>query len=238
MRMARCRWVDFQPFSWVPPCSRTSMRRRTRVSWSLMPAILVLLEVTGSAIFWNSGKSTWTLRDSASNPAKRSEIPTSFSRSRLQIFETLVQAKVLHSVDAHLHTQEGAEFLVHATYQVPAIDAQDVMAVIQLFEHAVQLAAQPAVHPDPKDMSHFICGQAEQAHFAGALKDLVDWEVPFEDEVAAVFGLVDGVATLQVDSLAVAVGKLRRQQPAPVVQALLDDAGAQLVCRRLQGLRV
>jgi hypothetical protein len=37
--------------------------------------------------------------------------------------------------------QEGAELFVHAAHQVLAVDAQHVMAVIEFFQHTVQLAA-------------------------------------------------------------------------------------------------
>jgi hypothetical protein len=43
----------------------------------------------------------------------------------------------------------------------------------------------------PKDLSHLVGGQPEQAHLAGAFENLVDREIPFEDEVPAVFDLID-----------------------------------------------
>jgi len=42
----------------------------------------------------------------------------------------------------------------------------------------------------------------------------VDGEVPFEDEIPAILGLIDGVGAAQVDGLAVLLGKLGAQQPA------------------------
>jgi hypothetical protein len=57
----------------------------------------------------------------------------------------------------------------------------------------------------------------------------VDEEVPLEDEVAAVFDLVDGVVAVQVYSFAVLLGKLGTKQPTPVVQPLFDDGSAQFV---------
>jgi hypothetical protein len=40
-------------------------------------------------------------------------------------------------------------------------------------------------------VSHFVGGETEQSHFAGVLKDPVDRKVPPEDEVPAVFDLID-----------------------------------------------
>src|ERR1700724_2164228 len=107
-----------------------------------MPAILVLPLVTGRAIFWNSGKSTWTFSDCASNPAKRSVIAISLWPQALQVLQPLIQAQIFHPVDTDLDAQEGAELFIHAAHQVLAVDPHHVMAMIQLFQHAVQFAAQ------------------------------------------------------------------------------------------------
>jgi hypothetical protein len=82
-------------------------------------------------------------------------------------------------------------------------------------------------------VSHFIGGEPEQSHFTGVLEDAMDREVPFEDEVPAVFDLIDGVVALQVHGLAILFRKLGTQQPTPVVQPFLDDGSAQLVGGRL-----
>ena len=70
------------------------------------------------------------------------------------------------------------------------------------------------------------------------LEDPVDRKVPLENEVAAIFDLIDRVVTLQIDGSAVLFGELRAQQPGPVVQALLDGGRAQVIGGRLQCLRV
>ena len=57
-----------------------------------------------------------------------------------QILQSLVQAEILHPVDTHFDPQEGAELFVHPAHEVLAVDAQHVMAMIEFFEHAVQLA--------------------------------------------------------------------------------------------------
>jgi hypothetical protein len=82
-------------------------------------------------------------------------------------------------------------------------------------------------------IGHLVGGQAEQSHFAGLLKDLVDREMPLENEIAAVLNLVDGVSAAQVDGLAVFFRKLGAEKPTPVVQSFLDNGSAQPVGRRL-----
>src|ERR1039457_3708603 len=110
-----------------------------------------------------------------------------------QVLQPFLEAEVFHPIDADFYPQEGAELFVHAANQILAVDAQQVMAMVELFEHTVQLAAQPFADAYSEDVCHFVGGQAEQPHFAGVLKDLVDREVSFENEVPAVFDLVDGV---------------------------------------------
>src|SRR5438128_12553987 len=69
-------------------------------------------------------------------------------------------------------------------------------------------------------------------------ENLMDRKVPFEDEVPAVFDLIDRVVSAQVDGLAILLGKLGRQKPTPVVQTLLEDGSAQLIGSRLQRLGI
>src|ERR1051325_710066 len=63
-----------------------------------------------------------------------------FLAQALQVVQLLVEAEVLHPIDADLYPKESAELLVHAANQVLAVNAQDVMAMIELFQHAMQLA--------------------------------------------------------------------------------------------------
>ena len=107
------------------------------------------------------------------------------------------------------------------------------MAMVEFFEHAVQLAAKTLGEADAEDVSHFVGGQAQQTHFAGMLQYPVDGEVPLEDKVPAIFDLIDGVVALQVHGLAVLFRELGTQQPGPVVQALFDGGRAQVIGCRL-----
>jgi hypothetical protein len=56
-----------------------------------------------------------------------------------------VEAEILESVDTDFQAEEGRELFLQARHQAFAIDPQDMMAMIDLFQHAVQLAAHSLV---------------------------------------------------------------------------------------------
>ena len=65
-----------------------------------------------------------------------------------------------------------------------------MVAVVELLQHAVQLAAKPLVFADTEDLRDFVGGEAEQTQLTGALEEFVNGEIPPEDEIAAVLCLV------------------------------------------------
>ena len=103
------------------------------------------------------------------------------------------------------------------------------MPMIELFQGSVQLAADSLVFANPKDLGYLVGGEAEDSQFASALEDLVNGEIPPEDEIPAVLQLVQGIATPQVDGGPVFLGKLGTQDQSPIIQAGTDDLGAQLI---------
>src|ERR1700683_2559805 len=177
--------ADRHPLSCVPAWSNTSISRIMRGSCILMPAILVLPAITGRAMRCNSAKSTVHVQGLRFETGQAIRNADHSLAQAFQILQPLVEAEVLHPVYAHFHSQESAELFVHTAHQVLAVDAQHVVAMVELFEHTMQFAAQPLGDAHPEDMSHFVGGQAEQSHFAGALQNLVDGEVPLADEVPA-----------------------------------------------------
>jgi len=67
------------------------------------------------------------------------------SRSLMIVFmEMWAVIEIFHSVDADLHAQECAELLIH------------VMAMIELFQYAVQFPSQPLGYAYPEDVSHLV----------------------------------------------------------------------------------
>src|SRR6516164_2061278 len=98
-----------------------------------------------------------------------------------------------------------------------------MVSMIELFQHAVQLAAHSLVFADAKDLGDLVGGETKQSQLAGAFEDFVDGEMPSEQEIAAVFDLVQRVLAAQGDGGAVLVGELRTQHQGPIIQALADD---------------
>ena len=93
------------------------------------------------------------------------------------------------------------------------------MTMVGLFQNAMELASQPLVDTDSEDVGYLVGGQAEQAYFARPFENLMDRQVPFEDEAPAVFDLIDRVVSAQVDGLAILLGKL-----GPEVNSSSSDA--------------
>ncbi len=65
-----------------------------------------------------------------------------------------------------------------------------MMPMVEFFQHAVQLATDPFVLADTKDLGDFFGDESKHSQLAGALEDLADRRIPPEDEIAAVLYLV------------------------------------------------
>ena len=113
-----------------------------------------------------------------------------------------------------------------------------MMAVFDLLQHGLELAADSLVHPPAEDLRDFVGTQTEQTQLAGALEDLVDREAASEDEVAAILHLVDRVAAAEVHRLAVFSRELWAQHQSPVVESFLNPCGAETVGGGLQSCGV
>ena len=121
----------------------------------------------------------------------------------VQILQAFVQPQILEPVDADIQSEEGREFFVHPRQEAFAVDAQHIVSMIELFQHAVQLAAHSLVFADAKDLGDLVGGEMKQFQLAGALEHFVDGEMPPEQEIAAVFDLVQRVLAAQGDGGAV-----------------------------------
>jgi len=80
-----------------------------------------------------------------------------------QILESLVEAEILHPINADLEAQEGGEFFVPTRHEALAIHPQDGMPMLELLQQAVQLAAPPLVLADPEDRGDLVGGEAEDS---------------------------------------------------------------------------
>ena len=67
------------------------------------------------------------------------------------------------------------------------------MPMIELFQGTVQLAADSLVFANPKDLGDLVGGEAEDSQFASALEDLVNGEIPPEDEILGTQSICGGL---------------------------------------------
>src|SRR5260370_824296 len=98
-----------------------------------------------------------------------------------------------------------------------------MVTVLDAIDDGSEFAMHPAVETRAEDFRDLVGSEAPQAKLAAAVEQLVDGEVTFEDPVAAIFDLRDGVKARQVEQLTLFGGELRAQDEGPVVEALADD---------------
>jgi hypothetical protein len=80
------------------------------------------------------------------------------------------------------------------------------MAMLHLLQHALQFAVQVFVKPEPEYLSDFIRHHAQESDVAGTFEKFMDGEIPPEDQIPAVFDLLNRIAAFQIDRLAVVPG--------------------------------
>src|SRR2546426_10105292 len=105
-----------------------------------------------------------------------------------------------------------------------------MMAMLDLIADGGELAAHPAMQTGAEDRGNLVGGEPPQAEFAAALEQLVDGQVAFEYEVAAVLDMRGGIETRQVDLLSLLRGRLRPQQEGAIVKPFAGDWRTQTVC--------
>jgi hypothetical protein len=62
-----------------------------------------------------------------------------------------------------------------------------MVAMVDFFEHRVQLAPEPLVFSDAKDLRDHVSRQTKHAQFARAFEDLMDGERAAKDEIPTGF---------------------------------------------------
>ena len=103
--------------------------------------------------------------------------------------QALLQAEVSQVVRADLIAQEGGELLVLFDKSVFPVGAEDMMAVLDLFQGGVELALQLFGEAAAEDLRDLVGCQTPESDLATALKDPVNGEVALKDEVPAVLDL-------------------------------------------------
>ena len=128
----------------------------------------------------------------------------------IEMVQALFETEVVEVVGAEFVAQKRQELLILPENGVPEVDPEDMMAMGDLIDGGVKLAAVLAVHAGAEDLGNLVGRQPPEAEFAASLEQLVNWKVAFEYDVVAVFDLTDGVDARQLDLLALLGGKLDR----------------------------
>ena len=115
----------------------------------------------------------------------------------VEMIEPFLQAEVAQVVGAEFIAQETGELLVLLEERMFPVRPENVMPVLDLIDHRSQFPAQPLIQPDAEDLADAVRRQPPQSNFATALEDLVDGEVVFENEVAAVLDLCNRIKPRQ-----------------------------------------
>ena len=147
----------------------------------------------------------------------------------VEVIQSFSQAEVRQIVGEQFVAQEAGKLLILPKQGIFEVDPEDVMAVLDLFEDAGELAAELLGEPHAEDLADAIGGHSPQADFAASLEDFVDGEVALENKIPAVLDLGDGIETREAHLAAFFLGKLRPQDQCPVVELLADDLGTQAV---------
>ena len=185
--------------------------------------------VMGRASRCSRGKSTWTLRHCAWKRGKAIGDGLESLPHGIEMIESFLQAEIAQVVGAEFVAQEAGELLVLFEEGVFPVGSEDVMAMLDLIDDRGEFSAQSFVQPDAEDLADPVGRQPPQPDFTASFEDFVDGEVAFEDEVAAVLDLRDGVEARQVHLAAFLFGELRPQDECPVIELLADDLRAQPV---------
>src|SRR5438045_2220448 len=127
---------------------------------------------------------------------------------RIQMVESLLQTEVAQVVGAEFIAEEAGELFVLLEKSVLPVGAEDVMAMLDLIDNGGEFPAQPFVEAHAEDLTDAVGRQPPEADLAASFEDFVDREVAFENEIAAVLDLRDGVKARQVHLAAFFLGEL------------------------------
>src|SRR5260370_20253658 len=145
----------------------------------------------------------------------------------VEMRELFLENEIAQVIGAKLVAEEAGELLVLFEEGVLPVGAEDVMAMLDLIDDGGEFPSQPFIEPPAEDLADPVRRQPPQADFAASFKDLVNGEVAFENEIAAVLDLRDGVEAGQAHLLPFLLGELGPQDQGPVVQLFANDRGAQ-----------
>src|ERR1043166_9560647 len=145
----------------------------------------------------------------------------------IQMIQPLFQAEVAQIVGAEFVAEVAGEFLILFEKGILPVGAEDVVAMLDLIDNRSEFPAQAFVEADAEDLADSVRRQPPQADLAAPLKDFVNGEVAFEDEIPAILDLSNSVEPRQIHLAAFLLGNLRPQDERPVIELLADNGRAQ-----------
>src|ERR1700674_1193927 len=113
-----------------------------------------------------------------------------------------------------------------------------MVTMVDLFQHAVELAPKALVFADAKDLGDLVGAETEHAQFTRSLEDLVDREMPPKHKISAQFNLIERIVAPQTDGRPIRLREFGAHDEGPLLQALANDRGAEPTGARLQGPRI
>jgi len=148
----------------------------------------------------------------------------------IQAIQALSEVEVGKVIGNHFQSQVSAPLLVLFDKAVLPIGAEDVPAVLNLFQNSLQFAVEVAGNAVAKDLSNAIGRKAVEAQLAAALKDVPNGPVALENHVPTIFDLLDGPGTSEaLTGASFLLGEFRPQSKGPITESLPDDFGIQTV---------
>ncbi|MGH9761533.1 MAG: hypothetical protein ACREAC_11945, partial [Blastocatellia bacterium] len=137
-------------------------------------------------------------------------------RTASRLSRGLLEPEVLEVIAESFQAEEGRKLLVHPKDRVLAVGAENMVAVVDLFQHTLEFAAQPLVHAEAENLDDFVGQHANKTDVTGAFEQFVNGEVAAKDEIAAVLNLLNRIVAVEIDSFPISFGKLRPHHESPV----------------------
>lgn len=153
----------------------------------------------------------------------------------VQAIEALFQVQVGQAIGEQFQAQVSAPFLILPEETVFPIGAEDMTTVLDVLQDRLQFAVEMPADAVAEDLADPISGKAVETQLAATLKDVSDGPVALEDDIPAVFQLLDGPGAAQAFAGQAFLGReLGAEGERPVVEALANDLGAQSMGCSLQ----
>src|SRR6516162_5963334 len=134
-----------------------------RVSWILIPGILVFPEEMGRAKRLEEGEVDMSIQGLGLELSKMVGDGGEGLTDSLQVVQGFFQPEVFQVIAEDLQAQEGGELFVHAQHGVFAAGAQHMMALVHPLPDSGELTSDPLVETKAEQLRELVSSKAEQA---------------------------------------------------------------------------